>query len=162
MQSLAVADVSSPEAILRWIQPLGPTLNKARGVLEPEELAFPLVGRDEAVSSIEAAFANLHRRQTATVREGTDRTSRKIPVCSALSGTGKTRLAEEWPLLSMPKSPSRRWVSSSSSTTGARSRELREKGWPAEAVFACVAAPAPLFPERERTRVQRLCRAHPG
>ena len=60
-------------------------------VLSETSRSFALSGRNEALNSTANAFRDL-----SMPIETTDRTRRKIPVCSGLSGLGKTRMLEEW------------------------------------------------------------------
>jgi len=60
-------------------------------VLGETSLSFALSGRDEAVKSAAEAFKVLSKPVGTT-----DRSQRQIPVCSGLSGLGKTRMLEEW------------------------------------------------------------------
>jgi hypothetical protein len=60
-------------------------------VLGETSRSFALSGRDEALKSAARAFKVLSQSIGTT-----DRIQRKIPVCSGLSGLGKTRMLEEW------------------------------------------------------------------
>ena len=60
-------------------------------VLSETKRSFALSGRDDALNSAAKAFKNLVKDF-----EASDRIERKIPVCSGLSGLGKTRMLEEW------------------------------------------------------------------
>ena len=60
-------------------------------VIRPEGRAMPLCGRDDALNQA----AEFMRIMSLPPRE-TDKVMRKIPVCSGLSGLGKTRMLEEW------------------------------------------------------------------
>lgn len=52
-------------------------------------MQFKLVGREEALADAAACFSNIIHGK------GCDHNSRPIPVCSGLSGLGKTRMLEE-------------------------------------------------------------------
>jgi hypothetical protein len=92
----AVADLSTPRALWSWLKESfgvsGP--DRGRHVLDGESLAYPLKGRISAVESVTDALVNLFTKQQPG-NTTNDRTKRRIPVCSALSGMGKTRMAEE-------------------------------------------------------------------
>jgi hypothetical protein len=60
-------------------------------VLGETSRSFALSGRDDALESAAEAFKVLSNPDKTT-----DRAQRKIPVCSGLSGLGKTRMLEEW------------------------------------------------------------------
>jgi hypothetical protein len=60
-------------------------------VLSETSRSFALNGRDDALMSAAKAFKVLSKPVGTT-----DQTQRKIPVCSGLSGLGKTRMLEEW------------------------------------------------------------------
>jgi hypothetical protein len=60
-------------------------------VLAETSRSFALNGRDDALMSAANAFKVLSKPVGTT-----DRTQRNIPVCSGLSGLGKTRMLEEW------------------------------------------------------------------
>ncbi len=92
----AEADLSTPEAVWLWLKKAfgvsGP--DRGRHILSEKSLSYPLKGRDDAVESVTVALLNLVTKQLPE-QATSDRTERKIPVCSALSGMGKTRMAEE-------------------------------------------------------------------
>jgi hypothetical protein len=92
----AAADLSSATAVWSWMKrTLGVTQpNSGKHILEAESLSYPLKGREEAVACVTEALVNLWQRQLSGFAT-TDRTKRPIPVCSGLSGMGKTRMAEE-------------------------------------------------------------------
>jgi hypothetical protein len=60
-------------------------------ILVERELAFKLSGRDAAITQAAQCIANLSISPITTARA-----DRRIPVCSGLSGLGKTRMLEEW------------------------------------------------------------------
>ncbi len=60
-------------------------------VLGETSRSFALSGRDDALESAAEAFKVL-----SNPNKTTDRAQRKVPVCSGLSGLGKTRMLEEW------------------------------------------------------------------
>jgi hypothetical protein len=60
-------------------------------VLGETSRSFALSGRDDALESAAEAFKVLSNPNNTT-----DRAQHKIPVCSGLSGLGKTRMLEEW------------------------------------------------------------------
>ena len=60
-------------------------------VLSETKRSFALSGRDKALNSAADAF-----KAISEPIEAPDRIERKIPVCSGISGLGKTRMLEEW------------------------------------------------------------------
>ena len=72
-------------------------------ILNNEELKFTLSGRDTALQLAAQCFKEITRPPTET-----SKIDRKVPVCSGLSGLGKTRMLEEWErifeLADIPKS----------------------------------------------------------
>ncbi|EGZ04335.1 hypothetical protein PHYSODRAFT_536652, partial [Phytophthora sojae] len=63
-----------------------------RNILGAESLQFRLVGREEAIKTAADCFNRIIEANRGT---GSDRTHRPIPVCSGISGLGKTRMLEE-------------------------------------------------------------------
>ncbi|KAF0717355.1 Aste57867_2340 [Aphanomyces stellatus] len=61
-------------------------------VLQQESLQFRLTGREEAIQSATKCYMTIIEGSTTTA---IDRTKRTIPVCSGISGLGKTRMLEE-------------------------------------------------------------------
>ncbi|KAG1705589.1 hypothetical protein DVH05_003276 [Phytophthora capsici] len=61
-------------------------------ILEAESLEFRLSGREEAITTVMGCFSDIIKFSGTG---GTDRTKRVIPVCSGISGLGKTRMLEE-------------------------------------------------------------------
>ncbi|KAH9098871.1 hypothetical protein LEN26_016554, partial [Aphanomyces euteiches] len=61
-------------------------------VLPQESLQFRLTGREEAIQSATKCYMTIIEASTTTA---IDRTKRTIPVCSGMSGLGKTRMLEE-------------------------------------------------------------------
>ncbi len=92
----AETDLSSPEAVWAWLKKTFQVTQPDRGshILDNESLSYPLKGRDDAVAVATDALVNLFTKQLPG-NVTSDRTKRKLPVCSALSGMGKTRMAEE-------------------------------------------------------------------
>ncbi|TMW58955.1 hypothetical protein Poli38472_007100 [Pythium oligandrum] len=100
--SVAVAEPIGPEVDLRSCERLlafleGDMTDKEAIVSRPhvlaqESLEFRLVGRKEAIDTASECFKNIiaHANSTAT-----DRVKVAIPVCSGISGLGKTRMLEE-------------------------------------------------------------------
>ncbi len=92
----AETDLSSPEAVWAWLKKTFHVSQPDSGphILSKKSMSFPLKGRDDAVAVATGALINLYAEQLPG-NATSDRTDRKIPVCSALSGMGKTRMAEE-------------------------------------------------------------------
>ncbi len=90
------ANLSSPQLVWEWLKQefgmVGP--DKGPHILSKESMAYPLKGRDDAVTVVSQVLAKLFEQQQPG-KAVVDRTQRKIPVCSTLSGLGKTRMAEE-------------------------------------------------------------------
>ncbi|KAF4032782.1 hypothetical protein GN244_ATG15289 [Phytophthora infestans] len=61
-------------------------------ILESDSLQFQLVGKEEALSTAAKCFSNIIARSGTA---GTDHTKQVVPVCSGISGLGKTRMLEE-------------------------------------------------------------------
>ncbi|KAL3659398.1 hypothetical protein V7S43_015669 [Phytophthora oleae] len=61
-------------------------------ILDADSLQFQLVGREEAMETAADCFKRIIK---ASRSSGSDRTNRPIPVCSGISGLGKTRMLEE-------------------------------------------------------------------
>ena len=61
-------------------------------VIRSECLAIQLCGRDDALNKAAVCMEAISKPITSV----SDRINRKIPVCSGLSGLGKTRMLEEW------------------------------------------------------------------
>ena len=60
-------------------------------VLSETSRSFALSGRDKALNSAADAF-----KAISEPIEAFDRIERKIPICSGISSSGKTRVLEEW------------------------------------------------------------------
>jgi hypothetical protein len=92
----AETDLSSPEAVWAWLKKTFQVTQPDRGphILSKSSMSYPLKGREDAVEVASGALINLYAEQLPG-NATSDRTDRKIPVCSALSGMGKTRMAEE-------------------------------------------------------------------
>ncbi|KAK1930418.1 hypothetical protein P3T76_014089 [Phytophthora citrophthora] len=90
-----VVNVSSCDDLLAFLE--SEMTNKEETMSNPhilsaESLQFQLVGREDAIK----AAANCFNRIIKAGRGiGSDRTDRPIPVCSGISGLGKTRMLEE-------------------------------------------------------------------
>ncbi|KAF4032786.1 hypothetical protein GN244_ATG15296 [Phytophthora infestans] len=63
-------------------------------ILESDSLQFQLVGREEALTTAAECFSNIIARSGTA---STDHTEQVVPVCSGISGLGKTRMLEEVP-----------------------------------------------------------------
>ncbi|KAG3121971.1 hypothetical protein PI126_g24341, partial [Phytophthora idaei] len=61
-------------------------------ILEAESLQFRLVGREEAIATAAKCFCDIIALSGTAA---TDRTKQAMPVCSGISGLGKTRMLEE-------------------------------------------------------------------
>ncbi|KAG3124954.1 hypothetical protein PI126_g22997, partial [Phytophthora idaei] len=61
-------------------------------ILEAESLQFRLVGREKAIATAAKCFSNIIAVSGTTA---SDRTKQAMPVCSGISGLGKTRMLEE-------------------------------------------------------------------
>ncbi|EEY53066.1 Crinkler (CRN) family protein [Phytophthora infestans T30-4] len=61
-------------------------------ILESDSLQFQLVGREKALMKTAKCFLNIIARSGTA---STDRTEQVVPVCSGISGLGKTRMLEE-------------------------------------------------------------------
>jgi hypothetical protein len=61
-------------------------------ILEADSLQFRLVGRAEAIATAARCFSNIVAVRGTTA---SDRTRQVMPVCSGISGLGKTRILEE-------------------------------------------------------------------
>eukprot|EP01125_Pyxidicula_operculata_P003537 TRINITY_DN1456_c1_g3_i1.p1 TRINITY_DN1456_c1_g3~~TRINITY_DN1456_c1_g3_i1.p1 ORF type:complete len:485 (-),score=93.12 TRINITY_DN1456_c1_g3_i1:856-2196(-) len=70
----------------------------------PDSLSFNLQGRDDCIESIASMFEEMYNRQANRVRY-----RYRIPVCTGISGIGKTRLLEEWMVL-LDKSRINSWT----------------------------------------------------
>ena len=92
----AETDLSTPAAVWLWLKNRFGVSGPHRGshILNAESLSYPLKGRDHAVRTVTDALVDLFTRQLPG-NVVVDRTRRPIPVCAALSGMGKTRMAEE-------------------------------------------------------------------
>ncbi|KAF0684711.1 Aste57867_23327 [Aphanomyces stellatus] len=65
-------------------------------ILHEESLQFRLTGREEAIQSATICYTMIIE---ASMTTAIDRTKRTIPVCSGISGLGKTRMLEEGKLI---------------------------------------------------------------
>ncbi|KAG3115521.1 hypothetical protein PI126_g24686, partial [Phytophthora idaei] len=61
-------------------------------ILEAESLQFRLVGREKAIATAAKCFSNII---AVSGTAASDRTKQAMPVCSGISGLGKTRMLEE-------------------------------------------------------------------
>ncbi len=88
------ADLSAAKLVWEWLKRTcgvtGPDVGPH--ILTEKSMAYPLKGRDEAVTVVTDALITMCTEQLKATK---DRSEREIPVCSALSGLGKTRMAEE-------------------------------------------------------------------
>jgi hypothetical protein len=85
-------DLKSDVAILQYVQSFMSdinTLNSIPHIVGDFGRSFKLSGRDEALVDAAKCFQNM-------TKSFASREDRRIPVCSGLSGLGKTRLLEEW------------------------------------------------------------------
>ncbi|KAI3659722.1 hypothetical protein MP638_005196 [Amoeboaphelidium occidentale] len=65
--------------------------NCAPRTLTENDLKFKLCGRERAIARAAKVYSNFNNRSWTILNR-----CRAIPVCSGLSGTGKTRMLEEW------------------------------------------------------------------
>ena len=88
--------LSSADALWGWLNQhmADPAaLNSGAHILSPESMEFTLEGRQQAMTTIENCLRKIF--QSATNGKS-DRRDYPFPVCSAMSGIGKTRLLDEW------------------------------------------------------------------
>ncbi|KAF4028105.1 hypothetical protein GN244_ATG20237 [Phytophthora infestans] len=88
-------NLSSCEDLLAFLE--NDMINKEAIVSRPhilgaDKLQFRLVGREKALMKAAKCFRNIIARSGTA---GTDRTKQVVPVCSGISGLGKTRMLEE-------------------------------------------------------------------
>ena len=88
-------DCSSSDAILRFLE--SEMLNTSKTncrphILVDQSLDFRMVGREDAIRVAQDCFKSII---DAWLQKRTDRTKYPIPVCSGISGLGKTRMLEE-------------------------------------------------------------------
>ncbi|KAI9346281.1 hypothetical protein BDR26DRAFT_916685 [Obelidium mucronatum] len=84
----------SPTAILDFLEASATNSSKFHvrpHLLSPSNLSFKLAGREAALKKAAECMQVLSKPASET-----SRASRKIPVCSGLSGLGKSRMLEEW------------------------------------------------------------------
>ncbi|KAI9324154.1 hypothetical protein BDR26DRAFT_882302, partial [Obelidium mucronatum] len=84
----------SPTAILDFLEAYATNSSKFHArphLLSPSNLSFKLAGREAALKKAAECMQVLSKPASET-----SRASRKIPVCSGLSGLGKSRMLEEW------------------------------------------------------------------
>jgi len=88
--------LSSADALLAWLKDRmndEAVLASGAHVLSPESMAFTLEGRQQAMKTIESCLKKIFESAT---KGRSDRRDYPFPVCSAMSGIGKTRLLDEW------------------------------------------------------------------
>jgi hypothetical protein len=88
--------LSSADALLAWLKERmndEAVLASGANLLSPESMEFTLEGRQQAMNTIESCLKKLFESAT---KGKSDRRDYPFPVCSAMSGIGKTRLLDEW------------------------------------------------------------------
>lgn len=88
--------LSSADALLAWLKERmndEAVLVSGANLLSPESMEFTLEGRQQAMKTIEKCLRKLFESAT---KGKSDRRDYPFPVCSAMSGIGKTRLLDEW------------------------------------------------------------------
>ena len=87
--------LSSADALLAWLKERmndQAVLASGANLLSPESMEFTLEGCQQAMKTIESCLKNLFESAT---KGKSDRRDYPFPVCSAMSGIGKTRLLDE-------------------------------------------------------------------